>query len=85
MNPLHGDSYSFWSGIGNDIPIYLFGFVPLWWQHHKCHIKGCYRLGKHPFKDYVLCGHHHPRVPSSITVAHIDNLRPQVIINEKEN
>lgn len=35
MNPLHGDWYDFWSGVGNDIPIYLLGLLPIYWHHHK--------------------------------------------------
>lgn len=79
MNPLHGSSYQFWSGIGNDLPIYLLGIVPLivaWYRHHKCHWPKCYRLGHYPFHHYKLCRKHHPNVPKCIPV-HIAKLHKQ--------
>jgi hypothetical protein len=74
LDPFHGNSYAFWSGIGNDLPIWLAGFVPMWWMHHKCHVAGCWRRGKYPFRHYRLCGRHHPDVPSKVTHLHISQL-----------
>jgi hypothetical protein len=63
MNPLHGDGYAFWSGIANDLPIYVLGVVPMfvaWYKRNKCHHPRCHRLGHHPYKHFQFCGQHHP-------------------------
>lgn len=60
---MHGDAYNFFSGIGNDLPIYLLGFLPFmlaWYKKNKCHWPRCHRLGHHPYKHYHYCGRHHP-------------------------
>lgn len=53
--------YEFWSGIGNDIPIYALGILPLWWatyMHHRCH--RCWRLGHiDPKHSHPACRRHH--------------------------
>lgn len=81
MNPLHGDGYSFWSGIGNDIPIYLIGVVPMFiaiYKRDKCHVHHCWRIGRHPYKHYRLCKKHHPDVPAGdVTYNHIMELHKQ--------
>lgn len=63
MNPLKGEAYYFWSGIGNDLPIYLIGILPMfytWYHHHRCHIHGCWRLGHpDPMHNWPACHHHH--------------------------
>lgn len=55
--------YDFWSGIG---PV-IFGQLPilisllLYFRHHNCHIKGCWRLG-HPDPrggGFPACKRHH--------------------------
>lgn len=68
MNPLHGDGYAFWSGIANDLPIYVLGVVPMfiaWYKRNKCHYTHCHRLGHHPYKHYQFCRHHHPRITTA--------------------
>lgn len=70
---MHGNAYYFWSGVGNDIPIYIFGILPViiaWYRHNKCHYPRCYRFGHHPWKHYKLCKKHHPEVGSRLT--HLD-------------
>ena len=32
LDPLHGNGYQFWSGIGSGSPILAAGV--LWWRHH---------------------------------------------------
>jgi hypothetical protein len=63
MNPLVGHWYAFWSGIGNDIPIYVIGVVPLWWttyRRHNCHVRGCWRFGHiDPAVHAPACSRHH--------------------------
>lgn len=66
MDPLHGNGYAFWSGIGNDLPVFLIGYVPavtLWYFHSRCHVEKCLRRGRYPFHHYRLCVKHHPKVP----------------------
>jgi len=53
LDPLHGDGYNFWSGIGSGSPI-LGAFVA-WCHHNNCTQPGCWRKGH---KDP---GHGHPR------------------------
>lgn len=63
LNPLSGPGYSFWSGIGNDLPIYVIGFLPMflaWYRKNECHYPHCHRLGHHPYKHFQFCKKHHP-------------------------
>lgn len=77
-NPLTGQSYALWSGIMNDVPVfvlgYFFAFIP-WYLHNRCHVDGCYKLGKYPYHHYKLCKRHHPEVPEDISHAHVMSLR----------
>lgn len=45
LDPLHGDGYQFWSGIGSGSPILL--LIAAWWRHHNCRVPGCWRLTLH--------------------------------------
>jgi hypothetical protein len=67
MDPFHGNGYAFWSGIGNDIPVfvagYIFAFLPhmvMTYRLNRCHYHRCFRLGHHPYRHYKYCKHHHP-------------------------
>lgn len=74
MNPLHGSSYYFWSGIGNDLPVYLFGVLPLWiawYKKNKCHVTHCHRLGHHQIGRFHVCKRHHPDHPGKVRLEHI--------------
>lgn len=71
MNPFHGDGYSFWSGVGNDIPIYVLGVLPLvftWHRRHRCHVHRCWRLQwhVHPEHGHPVCRKHHPHDARSL-------------------
>lgn len=60
---MHGNAYAFWSGVGNDLPIYLLGILPaivLWYRKNECHERSCHRLGHHPYKHFHFCVKHHP-------------------------
>ncbi len=59
-DPLHGDGYQFWSGIGSGSPILLGAWVYL--RKHNCHVRWCFRVGRHPVDGttYVVCRKHHP-------------------------
>lgn len=48
LDPLHGNGYAFWSGIGSGSPVFVLAIG--WWHHHNCHLKGCWRPG-HPDAD----------------------------------
>lgn len=67
----------FWGGLGS----VLFTLLPLlsaYFYHHNCHVKGCWRLGKHVVNGtpYVVCRKHHPDIgeaPSAEDVAKAAN------------
>jgi hypothetical protein len=66
LDPLNGDGYQFWSGIGSGSPIFI--GVLLFWRHHNCAVHGCYRLGRHRVSgtEHVVCRRHHPdQAPSA--------------------
>lgn len=67
FEPLHGDGYQFWSGIGSDfqeLTLFLvIGGLYAFLRRHNCHVKGCWRLAWHPSADHLghpVCRHHHP-------------------------
>ena len=58
-----GSHYGFFSGTGSDISeIAIIGGVASWWHHKNCHVKGCWRIGRHPVEGtpHVVCRRHHP-------------------------
>lgn len=64
-------TYNFWSGIGSDIgEATLIGAIVAMARHKACHVRGCWRLGKHPVADglYKVCAKHHPDVADVVTV-----------------
>ncbi|HEV7133207.1 MAG TPA: hypothetical protein VGN27_05695 [Gaiellaceae bacterium] len=65
LDPLKGNGYQFWSGIGSGSPILAAGLV--WWHHHNCHVQRCWRLSWHPHPDHghPVCRRHHPDGDSS--------------------
>lgn len=60
IDPLHGDGYQWWSGLGSD----LMYFTGLWifLRHHNCHVRGCMRPG-HMYQDIneMRCNKHRPQ------------------------
>lgn len=61
-----GPVYSFWSGIGSDIgELTLVGLAIGLFRQHNCHVKGCFRVAKHPVEGtpYKVCRKHHPTIP----------------------
>jgi hypothetical protein len=48
---MHGNAYLFWSGVGNDLPIYLIGVIPsvimLVWRSEKRHREHLELLKQH--------------------------------------
>lgn len=56
MTNASGPVYLFWSGFFGDLTILALPAV--WWLHHNCHEKGCWRVG-HPDSDgRVKCRRH---------------------------
>ena len=56
-------NYNFWSGFGSDLSEIaiagaLFGVV----RKYNCHVKRCWRIGRHPVDGttFVVCRRHHP-------------------------
>jgi hypothetical protein len=68
-------SYQFWSGFGANFgEIAVIGGLVTLVRHHNCHVKGCWRLGKHEVDGtpYKVCAIHHPTIPAGeVTEAHI--------------
>lgn len=60
LDPLHGDGYQFWSGVGSGSPLLAGLFLML--RKHNCHQHRCWRLAwhAHPDHGHPVCKHHHP-------------------------
>jgi hypothetical protein len=58
-----GPWYLFWSGFGANLGelAIVAGLVSLYLRHN-CHVKGCWRIGRHPVEGttWVVCRKHHP-------------------------
>jgi hypothetical protein len=55
--------YGFFSGFGSIIlPPVLNGLAlaAVFWWHHNCHRKRCWRVGRHIVNGTRWCRHHHP-------------------------
>jgi len=54
------DGYNIVSGPLADIT--LLGAAYVFVRRHNCHVKGCWRLGRHPVSGttYIVCRKHHP-------------------------
>lgn len=54
------DGYNFISGPLADITLLGGAYALL--RHHNCHVKGCWRVGRHPVAgtSYIVCRKHHP-------------------------
>jgi hypothetical protein len=72
VDNVSGPWYGFWSGFGSDLgEVTIIAGLLAIYKRHNCHVKGCLRIGRHPFTDdatgatYMLCGKHHPAVPAA--------------------
>lgn len=62
FEPLHGDGYQFWSGIGSGSP--LLAALVIFLRRHNCHEHRCARMAWHPNADgHPVCKKHHPDHP----------------------
>lgn len=64
LNPLHGEAYQFWSGIGSDLgEVTLVIGLGAWWHHHTCTERRCWRKG-HPDPEtgHPACRKHSNRL-----------------------
>lgn len=60
---LSGPIYGFWSGFGSDLgEIAIIGGLIAIIRRHNCHVRGCWRVGRHPVEgtSFVVCRAHHP-------------------------
>ena len=64
LDPLHGDGYQWWSGLGSGSA--WIAAVAVGWRHLNCQTPRCLRLGRHPTADglHKLCRKHHPDLPN---------------------
>lgn len=74
--------YGFWSGFAGDLTI--FAGIITYYIHTRCHVEGCNKRGKYPFKHYRLCGHHNPNVPDKVTHLHIKQLHKRGNITKEK-
>lgn len=52
--------YDFWSGFATQLPKpWEVVIGALWLRHQNCHVKGCWRLGKHAVDGTPWCSKHH--------------------------
>src|SRR5437868_11928394 len=67
--------YDAWSGVASDVTeLVIVGGIVAAIHHVNCHVKGCWRLGRHPVEGtpYKTCRKHHPKVPDEgVTAEHI--------------
>jgi hypothetical protein len=54
------DGYNFVSGPLADITLLGGAYAIL--RHHNCHVKGCWRIARHPVAgtEHIVCRKHHP-------------------------
>lgn len=59
----NGPYYGFWSGFGSDLAEFgIIGALIANYRRHNCHVRGCWRVAKHPVDGtpYITCRRHHP-------------------------
>lgn len=66
LDPLHGDGYNFWSGIGSDLgELAIVTGLVAWWRHRNCYVKGCWHKGHaDPEHGHPVCEKHQEKLPS---------------------
>lgn len=52
--------YAFFSGFGSDLSEFaILGAILGAYHKHNCHVKGCWRIGKHTVDGTPFCSRHH--------------------------
>lgn len=53
--------YLYYSGIGPHLwELATLGSLIGFLHRHTCHVHRCYRIGKYPVADFMVCRRHHP-------------------------
>lgn len=63
VDNVSGPWYAFWSGFASDIgEVVLVGSMLAIVRKHNCHVRRCWRVGRHPVAGtgYMVCRKHHP-------------------------
>lgn len=63
IDDVSGRWYAWWSGAGSDLgELAIVGALFATVRRHTCHVRRCWRLGRHPVAGttYVVCRRHHP-------------------------
>lgn len=56
-----GPEYGFWSGFGSDLTEFtIIGGLVTVYRKHNCHVRGCWRVGRHPVGTWMVCRRHNP-------------------------
>lgn len=63
LDDASGPWYLLWSGIFGDVS--LFGAAIVVVRKHQCHVRRCWRVGRHPAGQFVVCRRHHPTLPDT--------------------
>jgi hypothetical protein len=64
--------YNFWSGFGSDLAEFTIVIAVIAaYRKHNCHVKGCWRLQRHPVEGtpYIVCRRHHPTIATEAPTA----------------
>lgn len=58
VDDLSGRWYGWWSGAGSDLG--ELGIVLAIVRRHNCHVRGCWRIGRHPLAEteWLVCRRH---------------------------
>jgi hypothetical protein len=91
FQPLSGNGYQFWSGIGSDFSeIAIIGAVIATYKHHNCAVPRCPRIAHRKYeiketKQYT-CRHHHTQYWHDLLVGQYKEDYPEqhAFINKDE-
>lgn len=74
LDDASGRWYLWWSGACADLGyLAIVGTMVASVRRHSCHVRGCWRLGRHPVEGtgFMCCAKHAPGVPRRVTHSHI--------------
>lgn len=67
LDSASGPWYLWWSGVCGDLS--LLGAAAVVIRRHQCHVRRCWRIGRHGIDGYVVCRRHHPALPTRAPTA----------------